>query len=50
MRGPGDEVYACAVQREGRDDAPSCGLFAPDQDAAVVGGGGEDGAEFGVGL
>ena len=32
------------------DFGPDAGLLAPDEDFAVVGGGGEDVAVFGVGL
>lgn len=49
-RRPGNEVDGGGVQREFVDALPLvCGLFAPDEDAAVVGGGGEDGAIFRVG-
>jgi hypothetical protein len=49
-RGPGDQVDGGGVQGELVDALPLVlRLLAPDQDAAVVGGGGEDGAVFGVG-
>lgn len=46
---PGDEVDGGGVEGEFVDALPRAVLFAPDEDAAVVGGGGEDGAVFGVG-
>lgn len=46
--GPGDEVDGGGVEGEFVDALPGARLLAPDEDAAVVGGGGEDGAEFGV--
>lgn len=50
VRGPGDDVYAGGVQGEVEDACPLRALFAPDEDFAVVAGGGEDVAVFGVGL
>ena len=48
-RRPGDQVDRGGVQGELVDALPLVlRLLAPDQDAAVVGGGGEDGAVFGV--
>ena len=48
-RTPGDDVDGCGVQSEFVDALPLGVLLAPDEDAAVVGGAGEDGAVFGVG-
>lgn len=47
-RRPGDEVDRRGVEGEFVDALPGAVLFAPDEDATVVGGGGEDGAVFGV--
>ena len=47
---PGDNVHRGRVQGEVGDARPLGVGFAPYQDFAVVGGGGEDGAVFGVGL
>lgn len=47
-RRPGDNVDGGGVEGEFVDALPLCILLAPDQDAAVVGGGCEDGAVFGV--
>lgn len=46
--GPGDDVHAGGVQGEIEDLGPCCAGLAPDEDFAVVGGGGEDVAVFGV--
>ena len=49
-RRPGDQVDRGGVQGELVDALPLVlRLLAPDQDATVVGGGGEDGAVFGMG-
>lgn len=49
-RRPGDQVDRGGVQGEFVDALPLVlRLLAPDEDAAVVGGGGEDGAVLGVG-
>lgn len=48
--GPGDDVDGGVVVGEIGDFGPEAGLFAPDEDFAVVGGGGEDVAVFGVSL
>jgi hypothetical protein len=48
--GPGDEVDGGRVDGDLVDALPGVVLLAPDEDFAVVGGGGEDGAVFGMGL
>lgn len=48
MGRPGDYVDGCGVQREIEDFGPGVALLAPDEDFAVVRGGGEDVAVFGV--
>ena len=52
VRGPRDGVDARGVQREVDQSRPLRGVaasrFAPDDDLAIVRGGCEDGAEFGV--
>ena len=50
MRGPGDDVHGSGVQGEVGHAGPLVGGFAPDEDFAVIRGGGEDGAVFWVGL
>ena len=50
VRRPGDDVHGGSVQGEVGHAGPLAGGFAPDEDFAVVGGGGEDGAVFGMGL
>lgn len=47
--GPGDDVDGGRVHGKVEDFGPGGALFAPDEYFAVVAGGGEDGAEFGVG-
>lgn len=50
LRGrPGHEVDRSGVEGEFVDALPGAVLFAPDEDATVVGGRGEDGAVFGMG-
>lgn len=57
MRRPGDDVYRCGVERVFVDSTPCGGIwgvggggcFAPNEDAAVVGGGSEDITVFRVG-
>ena len=48
--GPRHDVHGRAVQREVCDFLPLRVLLPPDEDFAVVAGGGEDVAVFGVGL
>ena len=48
--GPADNVHGGGVQGEVSDAGPLALGFAPDEDFAVVGGGGEDVAVLGVGL
>lgn len=59
MRSPRDHVHRCSVQREIKDLCPSATsnrrgrvlvLLAPDEHLAIVRGGGEDRAEFGMRL
>jgi hypothetical protein len=63
VRRPAYHVYAGSVDGEFEDFLPGCGggmlrargegcvgRFAPDEDFAIVGRGGEEGAEFWVGL
>lgn len=63
MGSPAYHVHAGGVDGEFEDLGPGCGgglgtaggesvagCFTPDEDFAVVGGGGEEGAEFRVGL
>jgi len=49
---PREQVHRGSVEGEGVVECPGGGggVEAPDEDFAVVGGGGEDGAEFGVSL
>lgn len=49
VRGPCDQVDRGGVEGDFVDLLPAAGLFAPDEDFAVIRGRGEDVAVFGVG-